>query len=103
MRWWLRAGIGELGTRAGKRPFFIESAEKVCPSWERLVSQAGISYPDRDRPGSLGSPNMTGFAENGHAGPQKRPQTGNILDVAYQDGLNMSNASDVIKRNVLYK
>lgn len=71
MRWWLRAGIGELGTRAGKRPFLIESAEKVCPSWERLVSQAGLSYADRDRPGCLGSPNMTGFAENGHAGPQR--------------------------------
>ena len=70
-----------------------------------------IDYPDRIIAGSSRSmlrfphPNLSLnilFAD-GHAGPQKRPQTGNILDVAYQDGLNMSNASDVIKRNVLYK
>ena len=70
-----------------------------------------IDYPHRIIAGSSRSmmrfphPNQSLnilFAD-GHAGTQKRPQTGSILDVAYQDGLNMTNANDVIKRNVLYK
>ena len=70
-----------------------------------------IDYPDRIIAGSSRSmmrfphPNLSLnilFAD-GHAATQKRPQTGSILDVAYQDGLNMTNATDVTKRNVLYK
>ena len=70
-----------------------------------------IDYPDRLIAGSARSmmrfphPNLSLnilFAD-GHAGTQQRPQTGNMLDVAFQDGLDMTNANDVIKRNVLYR
>ncbi|MBO4632707.1 MAG: DUF1559 domain-containing protein [Lentisphaeria bacterium] len=101
-------------TLASKTLLLMDFGDKNSMKDPGGVSNGGIhciDYPDRIIAGSSRSmmrfphPNLSLnilFAD-GHSGTQKRPQTGSILDVAYQDGLNMTNASDVIQRNVLYK
>ena len=102
-------------TMASRTLLLMDSGDKNSPKDPGGISDPGgihcIDYPDRIIAGSSRSmmrfphPNLSLniLFVDGHVATQMRPQTGSILDVAYQDDLDMTKADDVIKRNVLYK
>ena len=102
-------------TQASRTLLLMDFGDKASVKDPGGVSDPGgvhcIDYPERIIAGAGRSmlrfphPNLSLniLFVDGHVATQQRPQTGSMLEVAYQDGINLTNANDIIKRNVLFR